>query len=99
MEYEPSTMRIWIDHATYRLPAGACAPAPLIMALYGHMDSSLAITSGRLKAELLSCARHENELQRFLNALHDLPFLYEQRRRLVVDMGNTFTYRNSATTS
>ena len=99
MEYDPITKRIWIDRATYRLPVGACAPAPLIMALYRHVDSSLTVTSERLKAELLCCARHENELQRVLNAVHDLPLLYEQRHLLVADMNSAFTYRDLTTAS
>ena len=58
--------------------ASASAPAPLITALYCQMDASLASISARINAELILVAQHENVLQRFLNALHDLPVILEQ---------------------
>ena len=63
MEYDPITKRIWIDRATYKLPAGACAPASLVLALYRHVDISLTSMIGRLRTELLCCARRETELR------------------------------------
>ena len=95
MEYVPSTKLIVFDRATYCLPTGACAPVPLIKALYRHVDSALAGSVQRIKAELTCCARLENDLKRILNALHDLPLLYDQRDLLVRDMNKVFDYRSS----
>ena len=78
-----------IVSASHGMSAGGSAPAPLIAALYCQLDSALVATTGCVKSELLCCARHENELQRFLSALHDLPALFELHHDLVRDMGNT----------
>ena len=56
------------------------------------------MTSVRVKSELLCCARHEHELQRFLNALHDLPALFVMHKQVVRDMGNTRASRVSLKT-
>ena len=72
---------------------GGSAPAPLISALYCELDSTMARTAGLLKADLFCCAHHENELQRFLNALHDLPTLDVLHKRLVHNMGDPHASR------
>ena len=93
MEYDPTNKQIRFDRTAYRLPAGVCAPAPLIKALFQQADSSLEYTSQRIKHELSCCAEIENALQRILNALHDLPLLFDQRNILVSDMEKVFSFR------
>ena len=71
------------------MKASASAPLPLIRALYCQMDESLASISVRINAELILVAQHENVLQRFLNALHDLPVILEQLSLITRTLGDT----------
>ena len=72
---------------------GRSAPAPLINALYRQVDTTLSETSSRIKDELVLVVQHENWLQRFLNALHDLPSLLQMHACLVEKMNNSHASR------